>query len=231
MKAIWTGNAEATALAKRKVIRTSVVLDVGPGIRPQAYFRPRIHICLEPHLPYIERMRQGMGDDPTYVFLNSTWDVAMRLLPAKSVDTVFALDVIEHFEKQEGLKFLEEAERVARRQIMVFTPLGFYPQTFGDSDKSDRWGMDGACWQTHRSGWYPEDFGEGWELICCEACHFVDQHELPLDKPFGGIWAFRNLEIKEDQTLARRWNRTRARLTLRSRRFLGRVLRRLKLRR
>jgi hypothetical protein len=116
----------------------------------------------------------------------------MKILPDKSVDSVFALDVIEHMEKEDGLKFLKEAERVARQQIMIYTPLGFYPQTYDDPDKSDRWGMGGGYWQTHRSGWSPEDFGEGWELICCKEYHFIDEDEQLLEKPFGAIWAFRN---------------------------------------
>jgi hypothetical protein len=117
----------------------------------------------------------------------------MGILPSKSVDSVFALDVIEHLEKADGLRFLQQAERVARRQIVIFTPLGFFPQSYEDPDKPDRWGMQGGYWQTHRSGWLPEDFSEDWELVCFESYHLVDQDEQPLEKPFGAIWAFRNL--------------------------------------
>ena len=119
---------------------------------------------------------------------------ATKLFPAKSVDSVFALDMIEHLEKEEGHKLLEQAERIARRQIIVFTPFDFYPQPYDDSNNRDRWGMEGGYWQAHRSGWRPEDFGEGWEFVCCEAYHFVDHHDQQLDKPFGAIWAIRNLE-------------------------------------
>ena len=118
----------------------------------------------------------------------------MGLLVTKSVDTVFALDFIEHLGKSDGLAFLQEAERVARRQVVVYCPLGFYPQTYDDREKPDRWGMDGGFWQTHRSGWQAEDFGDNWELVCCEAYHFVDENDQPLEKPFGAIWAFRDLE-------------------------------------
>jgi hypothetical protein len=116
------------------------------------------------------------------------------------VDSVFALDVIEHMEKEEGLQFLKEAERVARKQILVYTPLGFYPQSYEDKNKLDRWQMGGGYWQTHRSGWNPEDFGEDWELICCKEYHFLDENEQPLEKPFGAIWAFRTFEKTQQQT-------------------------------
>jgi hypothetical protein len=200
MKVTWASKEEVDALVRELVAQTQVVLDIGPGIRPQTYFRPRVHICVEPYLPYIEQLRKVVADDPIYVFLNCTWDTAMKLLPSKSVDSVIALDVIEHFEKFAGFEFLEQAERVARRQIVIYTPLDFYPQTYHDSNRVDRWGMEGGYWQAHRSGWLPEDFGDGWELICCEAYHFVDQYEQPLDRPFGAIWGFRNLKTKEPKT-------------------------------
>ena len=194
MKVTWMTRQESHAVVLGKMVQTEVVLDIGPGIRPQAYFRPRVHICVEPYLPYIERLRQDTGGDAAYVFLNGTWDSAMKFLPERSVDTVFALDVLEHFEKEDGRRFLEEAARVARCQVIVFTPLGLYPQAYDESNNQDRWGMEGAYWQAHRSGWYPEDFEEEWELLCCKEYHFVDEHEHALKVPFGAIWAFRNLD-------------------------------------
>ena len=71
-------------------------------------------------------MRGVLGEqaDPTrFVPFNGTWDQVLPLMPDASVDSVFALDVIEHMEKDDGLKFLREAERVARCQVMIFTPL------------------------------------------------------------------------------------------------------------
>jgi hypothetical protein len=194
MSVVWVSKEEAAIIVASRVIETEVVLDVGPGIHPQRYFQPLVHICVEPHLPYLEHLRRKRGDDPRHILLNCTWEAAMKILLPKSVDTVFALDFIEHLEKSEGSAFLREAERVARRQIVVYTPLGFYPQTYEDSEKPDRWGMDGGFWQTHRSGWHIEDFDDRWELLCCEAYHFVDENEQPLAKPFGAIWAFCDFE-------------------------------------
>lgn len=65
--------------------------------------------------------------------------------------------------------------------------------TYDESHPRDRWGMEGGYWQTHRSGWFLQDFGEGWDTVCCENYHFVDQTGHLLEKPFGAIWAFRNL--------------------------------------
>jgi hypothetical protein len=196
MSVILVEKGKFLDLANRMIRRTEVVLDVGPGICPQSFFRPRIHVCVEPFLPYIERARASVGHDLRYLFLNCTWDIALGVLPAQSVDSVFAIDVIEHFEKSEGARFLEEAGRVTRQQIVVFTPMGFFPQSYADPKKPDRWGMDGGYWQTHRSGWDPGDFDESWDLVCCESFHEVDQNEQRLERPIGAMWAFRNLDPK-----------------------------------
>ena len=214
---VWVTREEALTVVKRAIVEVPVVLDIGPGIHPQDMVEPCVHICVEPHPPYTERLRETVGGDPRFVFLNATWENALRLLPDNSVDTVFALDVIEHLEKADGLELLREAERVARRQIVIFTPLGFNPQSYEDDDRPDRWGMDGGNWQTHRSGWLPEEFGDEWRLICCKAFHLVDEHDRPLEEPCGAIWAIKNIELPpgtkrraltvQDRRMIRAWFR------------------------
>ncbi len=188
-------DAVPDAIAER-VQLADVVLDVGPGIRPQKHVFPLIHICVEPFAPYIERMRESVGDDPRFVFLNSTWQDALAKLPDKSVDSVFALDVIEHLEKDDGLELLRQARRLARRQVMIFTPLGYMPQDYDEADKKDRWGMEGGYWQTHRSGWEPGDFDDDWSFVACKRYHEVDENDQPLDEPAGALWAF--LDLAQD---------------------------------
>lgn len=68
-------------------------------------------------------------------------------LPHKAFDAVIALDVIEHFEKAEGLAFLKKMEALASKKVILFTPNGFLPQA----------PFDGNPWQEHKSGW---DCGE-----------------------------------------------------------------------
>lgn len=193
MNVIYVSRDELDNVVRSKVRSVDVVLDIGPGIRPQSLIEPYVHICVDAHRPYLERLRQEVGHDPSYVFLNSVWDKALNMLPSQSVDTVFAIDVIEHMEKEAGFDMLREAERVARQQLVVFTPLGFFPQSYEDPNEPDRWGMDGAYWQTHRSGWELKDFGDGWDIVCCKDFHLVDEHERPLEVPMGAFWAFRSL--------------------------------------
>lgn len=187
-------------LVATRVEDVQVVLDLGAGICPQTFAKnPYLHICVDAHLPYIERVKRDLTDDPRYVFLNSTWDKVIPMLPDKSVDTVFALDFIEHLEKEDGLNMLREAQRVARCQVVVFTPQGFFPQSYEDSQKLDRWGMDGGYWQTHRSGWVPEDFGDGWEFVISRDYITVDEEDRVMEEPMSAIWAIRNVGVKAER--------------------------------
>ena len=53
--------------------------------------------------------------------------------------------------------------------------------------------MDGGYWQTHRSGWAPEDFGQEWDVVICPDFIELNQDNQPMDKPMGALWAFRTL--------------------------------------
>lgn len=164
------------------------VLDVGPGIRPQTLLSPEIHICVEPYEPYIERLRYELPSESRFLFFTAPWDRVLPHIADQSIDTVVALDVIEHLGRREGWRLLSEALRIARQQVVIFTPLGFYRQRYSWG-QADRWGMRGARWQTHRSGWVPEDFPLPWRIVACKDFHNVDEHDELLDVPFGAFWA------------------------------------------
>jgi hypothetical protein len=193
MRVTYADKRDAPAVVAGKIQDVDVVIDLGPGIRPQSFVKPCVHICVDAHRPYLERLKRESADAPQYVLINAAWDQAIGLFPDKSVDTVFALDFIEHLDKPDGLRMLREAERVARRQIVVYTPNGFYPQSYEDPRKPDRWGMDGGLWQTHRSGWAPEDFGDDWDVVVCRDWLVLNQDDQPLEEPMGALWAFRTL--------------------------------------
>lgn len=206
MGVTYVSRYRAINLVESKVKQVDVVLDLGPGICPQPFIKPRVHICVDAHRPYLEHLNQKLGKNRNYVLINAKWDQLIAMLPDKSVDTVVALDFIEHLEKQDGLKMLGEAERVARQQIVVGTPQGFYQQSYDDPNKPDRWGMDGGYWQTHRSGWDFEDFGDSWDIVCCPDFLTLDEDGQPMEKPVGAIWAVRDLShdpVRTDQAFGR----------------------------
>ena len=62
--------------------------------------------------------------------------------------------MIEHMDKPDAPRVIELAQRAATRQVVIYTPLGFMEQT------TDAWGLGGDYWETHRSGWLPEELGD-----------------------------------------------------------------------
>jgi SAM-dependent methyltransferase len=124
------------------------VLDIGCGSRSPLHSFSKLiphTVGIDGHPASIERSRaQGIHREYHCMEL---MDAGERFGP-KSFDAVIALDVIEHFEKQDGFRLLEMMESMARKRVIIFTPNGFLPQ--------DEW--DSNVHQVHRSGWEVYDF-------------------------------------------------------------------------
>jgi hypothetical protein len=156
--------------------RTKTIIDVGPGIRPCPVFPCARYVAIEPHAEYCGHLREwdgaGLGGAAIEI-INTTADA---LFPRQRRDTtILLIDVIEHMEKLDGWQILNMAMEF--EHVVVFTPLGWYPQGY---EHPDCWGLGGGFWQKHRSAWMPEDFpaAEGWEL-----------HAWPTWHPKNGVGA------------------------------------------
>lgn len=143
------GIAPHTLPKPEALIPCDVVLDIGAGIRPMQFYRPKRHICIDPYAPYVDVLQKA-GYEAHQM-------LALEALHAFEADAIYLLDVIEHMEKDEGREVIDLAVRKARCQVAIYTPWGFVPQN------EDTWGYGGHEWQTHRSGWLPEDF-PGWTI-------------------------------------------------------------------
>ena len=183
-------NAASSAIAP-----TGVVLDIGCGIRPMTYFEPKVHLCLEPFEQYVAILRQRFARAPGVIVLRTGALEGLTLLADRSVDSIFLLDVIEHMPKDIGWRVLAECERVAQRQIVITTPLGFMPQTH-EPGEVDGWGVTYNKLQDHLSGWEPHEFGEGWRFLVCPTYHLSDAKGRPLEKPFGSFYAIMDIAPK-----------------------------------
>ena len=73
-----------------------------------------------------------------------------RYLPfkSKSIDVCGCFDLIEHLEKYEGENLIQEMERIARKQVIIFTPNGFLGQKAYNNN----------VFQVHKSGYTWLDF-------------------------------------------------------------------------
>lgn len=188
----WVEAGELMSMATSTLAGTEIVLDIGCGIMPQRYIRPSVHICCEPFSQYIEHLEKKIinEQDRHWVLINASWEDAVRLFPPKSVDTVFLIDIVEHLVKDEALKLMGPTVEIARRQVVVFTPIGFLPQKH--PDMKDAWGLDGGAWQEHKSGWQPEDFDDTWDIYATKAFHHADNMGRHFEKPYGALWAIKN---------------------------------------
>jgi len=178
-------------IISKKIKNTNTVLDIGCGIRPQTFITPIVHICAEPFDQYVTKLQeiQLKSFCKNFLIIKSTWNEIVKIIPHNSVDSIFILDVIEHLEKEEGVKLLKETEKIAKNQIVVFTPLGFLPQK---DDTKDAWGMDGVGWQEHKSGWSPSDFDESWDLYISKEYHFNNNKGEKYQNPYGAFYAIKN---------------------------------------
>jgi len=140
------------------------VLDIGCGIGSTLRgFCCPIRIGIDVHRPYLERAKE----DGQYVLLNLPAERLSEVLLAKSVDSVTLIDVIEHFEKKVGYEVLRQAEKIANRKVIIFTPRGYFKQK-----EFDHYGLGGEKYQRHRSGWEIEDFEQlGYNITLFKGFH------------------------------------------------------------
>lgn len=158
---------------ERHLTGFSSLLDVGCGsASPLRHFRARAAkrmVGVDGFQPSIDRSK-ALGIHDEYVFHD-----VLRLpevFPDKSFDAVCALDLIEHVEKDVGLRLLADLERIAAKRVVIVTPKGFLPQAE----------FDGNAYQKHVSGWEPEEmealgytvYGiRGWKPLRGEYAHFT----------------------------------------------------------
>lgn len=179
---------------RKKFLKADSLIDIGCGIRPTKLINSKRHICIEPYFEYVNELTKLLPYHK-YILINSTWDNALKLFPSSSIDTIYFADLIEHLTKEEGLKLINEAQRIARKQVILFTPLGYLPQSVREDEK-DAWGYSGGKYQEHKSGWDLNDFDSSWQLFCTEEFHYIDHEGNKFKKPYGAFWAIKNIQLK-----------------------------------
>lgn len=191
----FDSSEELIKAVEKEIKETEVVADIGCGIRPMNYFRPKLHIMIEPWKEYTDILSYRYDGDKSTLILQLGALEALKGFASNSVDSIFMLDVIEHIEKNVGFQIVQECERIARQQIVLFTPLGFMPQSV-HAGEQDGWGLSGGEMQEHLSGWLPEDFSKEWSFYICKNFHKIDHQERPLPKPYGAFFAIHNFKEK-----------------------------------
>lgn len=142
------------------------VLDVGTGLMSSLDLMPcRIKLGLDAHRPYLEQ-RRVTGAVP----VNASATELERLFVPAAVDLVTLIDVIEHFTPDDAHEVLRQAETVAARRVVLFTPRGEFPQ-----DGFDAFGLGGEELQRHRSSWEPDNLAAlGYRVLILKGYHTSD---------------------------------------------------------
>jgi len=133
------------------------ILDVGcgPGV-PMYLLRKRrkvFTVGVDAFLRYLKSAQARRSHD-AYIL----GDAHYLPFSDKSFDVVWCMEVIEHLEKEDGLDLIKAMEEIARRQVIITTPVGMY----------ECGGNYGNPHQEHRCTWYPEEFRRsGYRVHLC----------------------------------------------------------------
>ena len=128
---------------------TNSILDIGCGKgKPMKFINRRKEFCvvgvdtLEPSLEECKH---------TGVYGNLVLgDILNLQFKKKSFDIVICLALIEHLEKDEGEDLLSKMEAIARKQVIITTPVGEYEQG----------PLEGNRYQQHKYCWKPDELKE-----------------------------------------------------------------------
>ena len=124
------------------------ILDVGCGQgKPMLLIKMRMKVKkavgVDLFNPYIEEAKQLKTHDEFII-----QDVRKINFKPKSFDIVLSSHVIEHLPKKDALELLAKMEKIARKQIIIASPIGemYHPA------------VDGNELQIHLSSFTPEEF-------------------------------------------------------------------------
>jgi len=138
---------------RRALADCQSVLDIGCGASPILRTIGVPHITgIDGYEPSVkEAKRLHTHDD---MVQGDVRDLGRYFRP-KQFDACVGLDVIEHVTKPEGLKMMQDMEKIAAKKVILFTPSGFLQQRHTANDDL----------QEHLSGWDPAEMaGYGYRV-------------------------------------------------------------------
>ena len=139
-----------TPLVQKHIEKKDSVLDLGCGIMSVTYdIQCRSILGVDAWYPYVNLNKNRhhvlcmeLNQDTMEYFLNDSFNV------------VIALDFVEHLNtKEDGFHMIKHMERIARKKVIVFTPIGFEPM-----DDGELWAKGNPKYQSHKCGFTEDEF-------------------------------------------------------------------------
>ena len=129
----------------------SSVLDLGCG--PKLYSDP-----LRPQCSRVVTVDGWDWVEPDIVANLET--TPLPDIVADRFDYILMLDFIEHLDKQQGLRLINECKQQVNKKIFLLTPLeAIWTENHENVDNPELW-CHGNDLDRHKSMWAPEDFAE-----------------------------------------------------------------------
>lgn len=140
-------------------------------------------VSMDGYAPDLERasFKEAEAKEQEFVHMD-----LRRFSATERYDLVTAFDVLEHFTKEDGYKFLKELDRAAERMIVLFVPIE------PDGFHREREDAENVL-QDHLSHWKPHELKAlGYEVEEITGCHGVTD-ENGNHVTFGAMWAVKHV--------------------------------------
>lgn len=160
----------------REIEDCNSVLDLGCGWKIQPCLKSKYSVGVDAYQASIDRAKDVGIHNKLYCI-----DIlkAHDMFKPKSFDCVMALDVIEHFIKEDGRSLLKIMETLAVKKIIIFTNNGFLSQ--GEYDNNPL--------QTHLSGWDVEEMkAQGFKVMGINGFKGIMKEEFQIRLRPVRIW-------------------------------------------
>jgi 2-polyprenyl-3-methyl-5-hydroxy-6-metoxy-1,4-benzoquinol methylase len=156
------------------------ILDIGCGSGQPVEFINRHRqfyvVGIDLFQPYLRYLKQNEIYDDCILA-----DVCQLPARPKKFDIVFALELVEHLEKEEGLRLINTMEKIARRQVILAVPNGGYRQGAMKTEPNP--------YQKHKSIWFPAELKQrGYKVRGSGVYKLCDEQSFLVRHPFRPLW-------------------------------------------